>query len=43
MDALKKFVKYYRPYKKYFYFDLFCATVISVIDLIYPQIPIRGI
>lgn len=38
MDTLKKFAKYYRPYKKYFYFDLACATIISIIDLVYPQI-----
>lgn len=38
MDALKKFSRYYKPYLKYFYLDLFCATIISIIDLVYPQI-----
>lgn len=38
MNVLKKFIGYYRPYKKIFFFDLFCATVISAVDLVYPQI-----
>ena len=37
MDALKKFARYYKPYLKFFYLDLFCATIISIIDLVYPQ------
>lgn len=42
MKLLKKFIGYYRPYKKIFFFDLFCAAVISMIDLIYPQILRQG-
>lgn len=42
MKLLKKFIGYYRPYKKIFFFDLFCAAVISMIDLIYPQILRKG-
>ena len=38
MNTLKKFISYYRPYRAVFYFDLFCAAVISVVDLAYPQI-----
>ncbi len=38
MDVLKKFIKYYSPYKTVFFLDLFCATIISLIDLAYPQI-----
>lgn len=38
MDTLKKFARYYKPYKKVFYLDLLCATIISIVDLIYPQI-----
>ena len=39
MEALfKKFISYYRPYRAVFYFDLFCAAVISVVDLAYPQL-----
>ncbi len=33
----KKFISYYRPYKFAFFFDLFCAAVISIIDIAYPQ------
>lgn len=38
MNTLKKFNSYYRPYRAVFYFDLFCAAVISVVDLAYPQL-----
>lgn len=42
MKLIKKFIGYYRPYKKIFFFDLFCAAVISLIDLIYPQLLRQG-
>lgn len=35
---LKSFVSYYKPYRKLFYFDIFCAVVLSLIDLAFPQI-----
>ncbi len=38
MDTLKKFIRYYKPYKAVFFIDLFCATVISLVDLAFPQI-----
>lgn len=38
MNTLKKFISYYRSYRAVFYFDLFCAAVISVVDLAYPQL-----
>ena len=38
MNTLKKFISYCRPYRAVFYFDLFCAAVISVVDLAYPQL-----
>ena len=38
MNTLKKFISYYRPYRAVFYFDLFCAAVISVVDLASPQL-----
>lgn len=38
MDTLKKFITYYAPYKPAFFFDLFCAAVISLVDLAFPQI-----
>ena len=36
--TLKKFIRYYAPYKTVFFLDLVCATVISVVDLVYPQL-----
>lgn len=38
MHTLKKFIKYYGPYKAVFFIDLLCATIISLVDLAYPQI-----
>ena len=35
---MKKFVRYYRPYRKVFLLDMLCALGISVIDLAFPQI-----
>lgn len=37
MGDLRKFIAYYKPYRGVFYFDLFCAMVISLIDLAFPQ------
>lgn len=34
----EKFIHYYGPYKAVFFLDLICATIISLIDLAYPQI-----
>lgn len=38
MQTLKKFIKYYKPYKAVFFIDLLCATIISAIDLEFPQL-----
>lgn len=38
MHVFKKFIKYYKPYKAMFLIDLFCALIISIIDLIFPQL-----
>ncbi len=35
---VQSFINYYKPYKKVFFFDLFCATIISIIDLAFPQV-----
>ena len=32
METLKKFVKYYAPYKGVFFLDLLCAAIISFVD-----------
>lgn len=38
MKTLKKFIPYYRPYRRVFYLDLLCAAYISAVDLAYPQL-----
>ena len=38
MSILKRFVSYYKPYKKLFFMDILCAVVLCVIDLSFPQI-----
>lgn len=38
MQTLKKFIKYYKPYKTVLFIDLLCATIISAIDLAFPQL-----
>lgn len=38
MQTLKKFIKYYKPYKTVFFIDMLCATIISAIDLAFPQL-----
>ena len=34
----RKFCSYYKPHRKLFYLDLFCALMLSAINLIYPLI-----
>ncbi|MGL5099046.1 MAG: ABC transporter transmembrane domain-containing protein, partial [Fusobacteriaceae bacterium] len=34
---IKKFISYYKPYKKLFFLDLLAATAIAVCDLAYPM------
>ena len=38
MQVLRKFIRYYRPYRWMFYNDTLCALTICVIDLAFPQI-----
>ncbi len=38
MKTIRKFMQYYRPYRGVFYFDLFCAAIISIVDLAFPQV-----
>ncbi len=35
---LRRFVAYYKPYKKMFIWDLLCALFIAAVDLIYPLV-----
>lgn len=38
MKKMKKFMSYYKPYKKLFYADMFFALLAAIISLIYPLI-----
>ena len=38
MSIFRRFVGYYKPYRKFFYTDLACAIVLCIIDLVFPQI-----
>ena len=38
MHLLRKFASYYRPYRAIFWFDMFCALVLSAVDVSFPQI-----
>lgn len=38
MGIWKKFIKYYRPYKFLFFMDMFCALIVSAVDLSFPVI-----
>ncbi|KAJ48962.1 ATP-binding cassette subfamily B protein [Clostridium tetanomorphum] len=38
MKTIKKFISYYKPYKRMFFIDMLCALVLSAIDLIFPII-----
>lgn len=38
MPVFKKFIQYYRPYRFMFFFDLFCAFTLSIVDISFPQI-----
>ena len=38
MNTLRRFVKYYKPHRKLFFFDLICSFTISVCNMFYPMI-----
>ena len=38
MNIYKRFISYYRPHWKLFAFDMFCAFVVSMVDISIPQI-----
>lgn len=35
---IKRFLQYYKPVKKVFFMDMFCAFIVSICDLFYPMI-----
>lgn len=38
MRVFKKFISYYKPYRAIFFVDLLCASINSLVDILYPQI-----
>ena len=36
MRTLRRFIQYYKPYRWTFFLDLFCATLVSLVDLVIP-------
>jgi ATP-binding cassette subfamily B protein len=38
MKLIKRFITYYKPFVGVFLLDLICATILSVIDLVFPQL-----
>ena len=37
-SLFRRFVRYYAPYRKLFFWDMFCALTASAIDLVFPQL-----
>ncbi len=35
---IRKFIRYYKPHRKLFFWDMFCALIVAVADLFYPVI-----
>ncbi len=35
---MKRFIAYFKPHKKLFFLDMFCALIIAVCDLFYPMV-----
>ncbi|HBR02713.1 MAG TPA: thiamine ABC transporter permease, partial [Ruminiclostridium sp.] len=38
MEKLRRFITYYGPYKGLFFMDMFCALILSGIDLFFPSL-----
>ncbi len=37
-NNIKRFLPYYKPYKAIFFFDMFCAAVVTAVELIFPML-----
>ena len=35
---IRRFISYYKPHKKLFFLDMFCALLVALCDLFYPMI-----
>ncbi|MBQ7792409.1 MAG: ABC transporter ATP-binding protein, partial [Clostridia bacterium] len=38
MKKISEFISYYKPHKKLFFWDMVCAFLVAVADLVYPVI-----
>jgi len=38
MNIFQRFIQFYGPYRRLLYLDLFCAVLVSLIDLAFPQL-----
>ena len=38
MSIWSHFIHYYKPYRRLFFTDLFCASVVSLVDITFPQV-----
>lgn len=38
METIKRFIRYYKPHRKLFYWDMVCAFLVALADLVYPTI-----
>ena len=38
MHVFRRFLRYYKPYRTVFWLDMACAMLVSVIDLVFPQL-----
>lgn len=38
MGIFYRFIEFYKPHKRLFFFDLICATMVAVVDLSFPQL-----
>lgn len=36
MDTVRRFISYYKPHRKLFVLDIFCAMIMATIDLVFP-------
>ena len=39
---LKRFISYYKPHKKLFFFDMLASLFVALIGMLYPMITIKG-
>ncbi|WP_196595160.1 ABC transporter ATP-binding protein [Pectinatus frisingensis] len=38
MEIFQRFIEFYKPHKRLFFYDLICATLVAAVDLSFPQL-----